>query len=131
MVIKSSGNIGIGTANPQSKLAVNGKITAKEVQVTVNGWSDFVLKKDYELKSLEEVEKFIDMNGHLPDIPSEKEVMDNGISLGEMNAKLLQKIEELTLYMIANKKEMNSEIDKLKKENKILKEKLLKLEIKF
>jgi hypothetical protein len=63
-------------------------------------WSDFVFKKDYNLPTLAEVEKHIREKGNLENIPGEKEVLENGISLGEMNAKLLQKIEELTLYSI-------------------------------
>lgn len=75
-------------------------------------WSDFVFENDYDLPTLEEVEEHIAENGHLPEIPSEAEVTENGINLGEMDAKLLQKIEELTLYLI----EQNKEIKELKKE---------------
>ncbi len=91
------------------QLAVDGKIVAKEVVVTLDNWADFVFKKDYALRSLEDVEKFIDDNGHLPDIPNEKEVQSNGgIEIGEMQVRLLQKVEELTLYMIQLKKENDS-----------------------
>jgi hypothetical protein len=110
-------NVGIGTINPDSKLAVNGTIHSKEVKVDMQGWSDFVFKKEYKLPTLEEVEKHIAANGHLQNIPSEDEVLKNGINLGEMNAKLLQKIEELTLYSIQqNKKieEQSKEIETLK-----------------
>ncbi|MBI9055987.1 MAG: hypothetical protein JEY96_19355 [Bacteroidales bacterium] len=126
------GNVGIGTINPQSKLAVNGTITSTEVIVTTEGWSDFVFNKDYKLKDLEEVESYIEENNHLPDIPSEKEVQENGIQLGEMDAKLLQKIEELTLYMIEQNKKTDNLIEKvetLESENIELKEKITKLEI--
>ena len=112
-----NGNVGIGTSTPDSKLTVNGTIHSKEVKVDMNGWSDFVFKKEYNLPTLEEVEKHIAEKGYLENIPSEKEVLENGISLGEMNAKLLQKIEELTLYSI----EQNKEINLLKKENELLK----------
>ncbi len=106
----SGGSVGIGAVNPGSyKLAVNGSVRAKEV-VVETGWSDFVFEDDYRLPPLEEVEQHIRQNKHLPDIPSAEEVSANGVSLGEMQAKLLQKIEELTLYMI-----------ELKKENKALK----------
>lgn len=121
MIIKSNGNVGIGTLETGiHKLAVEGSIGAREVKVEASTWSDFVFNKDYNLKNLNEVELFIEENKHLPDIPSETEVIENGISLGEMDAKLLQKIEELTLYMI----EMNKEIQLLKKENELLKEKI-------
>ena len=77
----------------------------------MDGWSDFVFGNDYNLLTLSEVEDYIDKNGHLPDIPSEAEVEENGINIGEMQAKLLQKIEELTLYVI----QLEKEIDELKK----------------
>ena len=119
---RSTGNVGIGTTDTQGyKLAVAGKMVTEEVVVALQAdWADFVFNKDYKLRKLEEVESFIDENNHLPDIPSEKEVLENGIPLGEMDAKLLQKIEELTLYMI----EMNKEVKVLKNENEILKEEI-------
>ena len=104
MMITGGGNIGIGTPNPQSKLAVNGKITAKEIEVTLQGWPDNVFEENYELKPLKEVENYISKHKHLPDMPSESEALENGVNLGEMQAKLLQKIEELTLYVIALEK---------------------------
>jgi len=106
MRISSNGNVGIGTINPKNKLDVNGTIHSQEVKVDMNGWSDFVFKKEYNLPTLEEVEKHIADKGHLENIPNEEEVLKNGINLGEMNAKLLQKIEEMTLYMIEMKKEI-------------------------
>ncbi len=108
MRIERDGNIGIGTSTPDYKLDVLGTIRANEVKVAT-GWSDFIFEPDYELKSLDQVEEFIEAYGHLPDIPSAEEVEENGISLGDMDAKLLQKIEELTLYMLEMKKE-NAEI---------------------
>jgi hypothetical protein len=104
-LILDAARVGIGTVNPDSRLAVNGTIHSKEVKVDLLGWSDFVFKKEYNLPTLAEVEKHINEKGHLENIPSEEEVLKNGINLGEMNAKLLQKIEELTLYMIEMKKE--------------------------
>lgn len=89
----------------QKGLEVNGTIRSKEVKIEASGWSDFVFNKDYKLPSLSEVENHIKEKGTLSDIPSEKEVMQSGINLGEMQAKLLQKIEELTLYVIELKKE--------------------------
>lgn len=94
------GRVGIGTTDPQSELSVNGKILAKEVEVTLEGWSDFVFEKDYNLMSIKELELYIDQNKHLPDVPNEDEVKENGVNLGNMDKVLLQKIEELTLYII-------------------------------
>lgn len=108
----NSGNVGIGTIAPGNKLDVNGTIHSKEVKVDVTGWPDYVFKNGYELPTLDEVEKHINEKGHLKNIPSEGEVLTYGISLGEMNAKLLEKIEELTLYVI----KQNKEIDLLKTE---------------
>jgi hypothetical protein len=108
----NGGNVGIGTENPTSKLDVNGIIRSKEVKIEATGWPDFVFAKDYELPSLFAVEKHINEKGTLPDIPSEQEVKENGIAVGDMQAKLLQKIEELTLYVIELKKE-NEEQNKL------------------
>lgn len=118
MRIDLNGNVGIGTTTTGShKLAVEGSIGAREIKVTASGWPDFVFKKNYDLPTLAEVEKYIAEKGHLENIPSEEEVLKNGINLGEMNAKLLQKIEELTLYSIQqNKKieEQSQEIESLK-----------------
>jgi len=77
-----NGNVGIGTYNPGSwKLAVNGKIRTKEIKVET-GWSDFVFENDYKLPTLKDVENYIQEKGHLKDIPSAKEVAENGIFLG-------------------------------------------------
>lgn len=115
-----NGNVGIGTTNPTSKLAVNGTITSKEVIVTeaTEAWPDFVFDEGYELRSLHEVEQFIETKGHLPEVPSAEEVAANGVAMGAMQATLLQKIEELTLYLIDMKQEVDSlraELDAVKK----------------
>jgi hypothetical protein len=112
-----NGRIGIGVDFPSVALDVSGTIRSKEVKIEATGWADFVFDKDYELPSLNEVANYIQTNNTLPGIPSEKEVLENGIDLGDMQLKLLQKIEELTLYMIAQDKR----IEALEKENKQLK----------
>jgi hypothetical protein len=101
-----NGNVCIGTTNPGTyKLAVKGKIGAQEVVVTKTGWSDFVFKDDYKLKPLDKVAEYVKKNKHLEGIPTESEVKKNGVSVGDMQAKLLQKLEENTLYLIQMKKE--------------------------
>jgi hypothetical protein len=119
------GNVGIGTATPNEKLSVNGKIRAHEIKVELSGWSDFVFAKDYALPTLQETEKHIKDKGHLPGIPSAAEVEKNGIELGDMNKKLLQKIEELTLYMI----EKDKEVQKIKQDSENYRKRLETLEI--
>jgi len=109
VTIDENGNMAIGTESAGSwKLAVNGAMRAKEVKVET-GWSDFVFEEDYALPTLEEVEKHIKEKGHLKDIPSAEEVAKNGIFLGEMDSKLLQKIEELTLYIIEQNKKLEAQ----------------------
>jgi hypothetical protein len=105
MSMRANGNVGIGVLNATEKLSVKGKIRAQEVKVEMANWADFVFAKDYVLPALQETEKHIKEKGHLPGIPSAAEVEKNGIELGDMNKKLLQKIEELTLYLIEMKKE--------------------------
>jgi hypothetical protein len=120
LVIDSVGNVGIGmipASGTTCKLTVNGKIGCREIIVTTGSWPDYVFKKDYKLKPLPEVEKNIQQSGHLEGIPSKAEATKNGIAVGEMQSKLLQKVEELTLYMID-----------LKKENQELKERLSRVE---
>ncbi len=94
------GKLGIGTSTPTEKLSVNGNITAKKIVVAQTGWSDYVFNKDYKLRSLSSLETFIKRNKHLPDVPSANEVEEKGISVGDNQALLLKKIEELTLYLI-------------------------------
>jgi hypothetical protein len=107
MRIDAAGNVGIRTAAPGYTLAVNGSIGCHQLTVTTSGWADFVFKDGYSLPPLEEIETFITKNKHLPGIPSETEVKENGVDIGKISAKLLQKIEELTLYVIDLKKDNN------------------------
>lgn len=109
--ITSAGYVGIGTTTPSEKLSVNGNILSKKVKVTQTGWADYVFHPCYKLPSLDEVEAYIKRHQHLPDIPSAAEVEKNGLDLGDNQTALLKKIEELTLYIIQQQKE----IDTLKK----------------
>ena len=108
MIVADNGNVGIGTANPTYKLSVNGNIHSKEV-VVETGWADYVFNKNYQLKSLQEVEQFIADYKHLPGIPSAEEIEKNGLQLGDTQKKMMEKIEELTLYVI----DLNDQIKKL------------------
>lgn len=78
----------------------------RRIVVDQQVWPDYVFKKDYKLMPLEDLSTFISKNGHLPNVPSEKEVQENGADLGEMNRILLEKIEELTLYTISQQREI-------------------------
>jgi hypothetical protein len=106
--LSANSNVGIGTSFPSEKLSVNGNIKTQKLIVTQTGWSDYVFEPAYQLRSLADVEKFIKKNKHLPDIPSTKEVGEKGISVGDNQALLLKKIEELTLYVIDLNKEVNA-----------------------
>jgi hypothetical protein len=103
-----NGNVGIGTTNPDQKLTVNGKIHAQEVIVDLNVPADYVFAKDYTLMPLQKVEQYVQQNSHLPEIPSAAEVKQQGLSIGEMQNKLLQKVEELTLYAIQQNKKIEA-----------------------
>jgi len=104
------GGVGIGTMRTEGyRLSVDGKLRAASVKVyPIGQWSDFVFGDNYKLKPLSDVERFIKTNGHLPDVPSEEEVDKNGVDLGSMDAKLLLKIEELTLYVIESERRVNA-----------------------
>jgi hypothetical protein len=105
--------MGIGTSNVDAAIAlkVNGTIVAKEVSVTLSNFPDYVFKKDYKLMPLSEVEAYIQKWSHLPSVPSEKQVLEEGLKLADMNKLLLQKVEELTLYIIEQDKRI-SELEK-------------------
>lgn len=106
----NQGKVGIGTVAPQATLHVNGTIKAPATD-----WSDFVFDEGYELPTLEEVEDHIESFGHLKDIPSEEEVMKNDVDLTQMDSRLLQKIEELTLYLIEQNKKIEALEEKVKR----------------
>ncbi|MCF6297575.1 MAG: tail fiber protein [Flavobacteriaceae bacterium] len=105
------GNLGIGTTSPDEKLTVKGKIHAQEIKVSLNGAivPDYVFEKNYDLKSLDEIDQYIKQYKHLPEIPSAKEMEKEGLHLKIMNLSLLKKIEELTLYAIQQEKSLQEQ----------------------
>jgi hypothetical protein len=117
LFVNASGQVGVGTITPDQKLTVKGKIHAEEViiDLSVSG-PDYVFEKSYDLKSLDEVKKYIDENKHLPEVPSAKEMEKDGVKVGEMEMILLKKIEEMTLYMI----EMAGQLQILSEKNDVL-----------
>lgn len=128
MTMLTNGNVGIGTTNPSYNLDVNGNIRAKKIYVTntllaneiivKTMGADFVFAEDYQLRPLSEVKAFIEENKHLPEIKSAQEMQENGVSVNELQTQLLQKIEELTLYLIQQEQtilEMRQELEQLKK----------------
>jgi len=127
LAVTGTGNVGIGIANPQEKLAVNGTVHSKKVIVDLVGWPDYVFKNDYKLMPLAQVKSYIDQNQHLPGLPSDKEVESKGLDVGEMNKLLTKKVEELTLYLIDLKTEKDKKESALEVANKEQKEQLEKL----
>lgn len=105
MVVSNTLNVGNGFY-----CDVNGNLMVKSLWVTLSGWSDYVFDDDYRLMPLGEVERYINSHRHLPDVPSAAEVEENGVDVGEMNKILLQKVEELTLYVI----DLQKQIDDMK-----------------
>lgn len=114
LFLADNGYVGVGTNEPPAKFSVNGKILAKEVHVCTNStcWPDYVFGDDYKLMTLRELESFVNINKHLPGVPSANEMEEQGsVDLGEMNAILLEKVEELTRYVI----DLQKQIDEMKK----------------
>lgn len=111
----TNGNVAIGTMpNNDYKLAVKGVIRSEEVVVELmTSWPDYVFASDYSLPKLKEVKAFVNENGHLPGLPNASQVSEEGLGLGDINAKLLEKIEELTLYIIEQEERIQKLEEKL------------------
>jgi hypothetical protein len=121
-IIDTQGKIGIGTTAPDYLLTVNGIIHAKEVKIDLSGaLADYVFDNNYDLMPLHQVEQFVKENKHLPEIPSAKEVQNEGLSIGDMQNKLLKKVEELTLYVIEQDKKITEQNQKIKELEKKVK----------
>ncbi|MDB5025952.1 MAG: hypothetical protein JWP78_3707 [Mucilaginibacter sp.] len=139
MSITLNGNVGIGTTDNANwqlaaspyKLAVGGSVIATAVTVKIAAnWPDYVLKKDYQLPTLQDIKTYIDQHQHLPEMPSEQEIKTDGLNLGEMNKLLTKKVEELTLYLIEKDKQVKEDeakvnsqemrINKLEKELELI-----------
>ncbi|MGF6849639.1 hypothetical protein QFZ51_004874 [Chitinophaga sp. W3I9] len=110
----NTGNMSIGSSSPSPnyKLTVEGTLGARRVKVQQGAWADYVFHPDYQLPSLQEVEHFVTTEKHLEGIPSEKEVVEKGLDLGEFDQQLLKKVEELTLYII----QLNKNVERLNKQ---------------
>ncbi len=129
----NGGKVGIGTDDPTELLTVAGTLYSREVKVEATAGADFVFEETYPIQSLDEVEAFVKQNKHLPEIAPAAEMEANGIKLGEMNIKLLQKVEELTLYLIEQnktQKELIEEVRILKERNSELEREINKIKIK-
>jgi hypothetical protein len=128
MTILANGSVGIGTAvlpASDAKLAVDGTVYTTKVRVTQIGWPDYVFDKGYSLPSLDQVQRYIRQYRHLPGMISAGEVKDRRVDLGDNQAALLKKIEELTLYLLDEHKkaeEQQREIERLRKQNNMLDE---------
>ena len=117
-IYEAAGNVGIGTTTPGSyKLAVEGTIGARKMKITQQGipWADYVFHDDYQLRSLDALDKYIQQYKHLPEVPTSQEVNENGLDVADTQALLLKKIEELTLYMIELKKQNEQLTNRVKK----------------
>jgi hypothetical protein len=126
MRIMPNGFIGIGDNNPQYKLSVAGEIAGTDIILSdqQNNWADHVFEKGYDLMPISKLEKFVKRNKHLPNVPSEKDIKKKAIGVAKMQGRLLEKVEELALYVI----QLSNKIDAIEKENLKLRKKVKKLE---
>jgi hypothetical protein len=127
-LVKASGKVGIGTTSPDEELEVNGTIRSKEVKVEAAPWPDYVFSSDYSLMSLQDLQDYINTNGHLPEVPDAETVAEEGIALGEMNALLLKKIEELTLHIIRQEGQLTKQAELIIKQEQLLNKLLTEIE---
>jgi hypothetical protein len=122
MYFQEDGRLGINTQNVPAgyQMGVYGGIYTTKLKISTTGWADFVFDPSYKLKPLSEVESFIKSNHHLPEIPSEAEVKAEGIDLADINSKLLMKVEELTLYIIEQNKQLELQTKTNKEQGQLL-----------
>jgi hypothetical protein len=113
----------MGASQPNYKLLQldnNGVLSAREVKVDLNAWPDYVFKKDYELKPIYEVKSFINQHGHLPNVPTAQEIESNGVNLGDMAKITMEKVEELTLYLIKLQEVVDKQQQQLAEQQKLI-----------
>lgn len=122
MYITRNGRVGIGVLDPEHKLDVDGSIRGEKIIADPDAWPDYVFEADYNLKSLDEVEAYIKANGHLPNIAPADTFLTNGVSIGDMDVKLLEKIEELTLYTIEQEKQIKQQTLQSRQQSALIEE---------
>jgi hypothetical protein len=120
LIPSGSLSLGTNTIDPNYMLSIEGKVHAQQVNVDMDGWSDYVFNPSYSLPTLTDVKTYIDQNHHLPDMPSASEVEKNGINLGETDKLLTKKVEELTLYLIDKDKQLNSQQQQIKQQQQTI-----------
>jgi ABC-type taurine transport system ATPase subunit len=116
LYVSGAGQVGVNTTNVAAgfELSVNGQVICTELVVQEPGnWPDYVFSEDYELMPLEALEASIKENKHLPGVPTAAEVKDGGVSIGDMQKQMLEKIEELTLYVIEQNKRLKAQDEQI------------------